>query len=365
MNGIDVARRFMDAMYENVSFQQQDHDKATSPLPLGGGNPEWTVASMMFVVLKIVLVFLLAKLILTVLSQTIFKATEHSIQTVPDDHDGETKKRRIVTIHSIGQSIAQYIVWTGAILLGLSLLGFDMKALIAVAGVSGILVAVGSQVILRDFFTGTFLIMENQYSVGEQVTIDNVEGIVESVELRFTRLRTFGGETVSIPHGSITKVVNHSRSAKRVWIHSNITYESDQETALKVLRTVCANFEKHPGVLGGPEVLGVSDTTDTGIKLTVFCETQPLEQWRIQRAIRLEIVRQFKENGILFSTIVPGGGPGTPLGSIAPAVVASSASLSASGANVQGMDTGSHNFARRSVSPSRNWVGGGGTTHQP
>ena len=120
---------------------------------------------------------------------------------------------RADTLSKLLRSVTTYVVWFLAVIQILKVgLGVDVTSILAAAGVLGVAVGFGAQSLVKDVITGFFLLFENQFSVGESVTIDGFTGSVQELGLRSTKIRSETGDMLTIPNGSIVKVVNHSRS---------------------------------------------------------------------------------------------------------------------------------------------------------
>lgn len=211
-------------------------------------------------------------------------------------HVNENKRK---TLSSLLKSIVRYVIYFVAAVNILEIFGINTASLITAAGVGGLAVGFGAQNLVKDVISGFFIIFEDQYNVGDYVEIAGASGIVESVGIRSTRLRDFGGQLHIIPNGVISLVTNHSKGVMRAKIEVRIAYEEDLDRALSVLDKICINIrEKRKDITNGPSVLGVSDLGKSGISITIVASAIPMQQWNVERELRKAIAQEFKKQGI-------------------------------------------------------------------
>lgn len=174
------------------------------------------------------------------------------------------------------------------------------KTVLAGAGILGLAVGFGAQNLVRDVITGFFILFEDQYAVGEYVTLAGVTGIVEELGLRVTKIREFGGQLHIIPNGKIDMVTNFNRGAMQAIVEVGISYEENIDRAIDVLKKMSTVFAQKwsEDLLEGPDVLGVVRFGESDIVLRVTARTKPLRQWEIERQLRKNIKEIFDEEGI-------------------------------------------------------------------
>lgn len=212
---------------------------------------------------------------------------------------GVADERRAKTLNSLTRSILQYLIFFLAGVATLDELGIDTRSIVAAAGILGLAVGFGAQNLVRDFVTGFFILFEDQYAVGDYVTVAGVSGIVESVGIRTTRVRDLGGELHIIPNGKVEQVTNHMGPGMRVLFTVRVPYEEDVDRVIEALEAL---FERLRGemenLVEGPSVLGVQDFGDAGVDLLIWAKAKPMTQWATGRELRREVRRLFVELGI-------------------------------------------------------------------
>ncbi|EGD48250.1 MscS Mechanosensitive ion channel [Ruminiclostridium papyrosolvens DSM 2782] len=208
--------------------------------------------------------------------------------------------KRIDTISTLTISIFKYTVYIGALLTILSGI-LDLKAILAAAGVGGVALGFGAQSLVKDTISGFFILLEDQYAVGDMVTIEGLTGTVEHMELRVTRLKNFTGDLYIIPNGEIRKVINHTRDNKLVIVDIPIAYSSNMAKVNEIAKKVCDEVkEKFDKFTEDPSILGITSLGEQSMNLRITARTLPNEQWEIERHIRLKIKEEFEKNGLEF-----------------------------------------------------------------
>ncbi|HOL18519.1 MAG TPA: mechanosensitive ion channel family protein [Bacillota bacterium] len=210
-----------------------------------------------------------------------------------------TEERKAHTLQPLFKQIWHYLVAVMALLIILDQLGVKLTALLATAGVAGIAIGFGAQRLVRDIITGFLLLMEDQYAVGDLITVNNFVGVVEEVGLRVTKLRDFSGDLHIIPNGNIEIVTNHARGEIRAMVDVQVSYEADLDRAIQVLEELSAEMAaQYPEIVDGPTVLGVTDLAESGIVIRLIAHTEPLKQWYIERELRRAIKKRFDRENI-------------------------------------------------------------------
>jgi len=218
----------------------------------------------------------------------------------PERIPGTWDERRVHTLRGLAWSLLRYSLYFVGGMMVLSELGIDTASLLAGVGIAGLAIGFGAQNLVRDVISGFFILFEDQFAVGDYVTVADVTGTVEEMGLRVTKVREWTGELHVIPNGEITKVTNFSRGGMGVLVEVDIAYEEDIDRAIEVLEKICkdAAADHREIVVEEPYVLGVTSLGESGITVQVFGKVQPMKQWGFARELRKRIKEGFDREGI-------------------------------------------------------------------
>jgi small conductance mechanosensitive channel len=212
-------------------------------------------------------------------------------------------KQRAETVTTVLSSLVSIVVWSVVALLVLDQLGLSLAPLLAGAGVVGIMLAFGAQTIVADFLSGLFMLVEDQFGVGDVVDLGEVTGTVEDVTLRVTTLRDVNGAVWHVPNSEVRRVVNKSQLWSRAVVDVDVAYDTDLRKAEGVIQRVADKLWQDHDFDGGdiidpPEVWGVEQLGADGVTIRLVVKTDPAEQWAIARELRLRIKEALDEAGI-------------------------------------------------------------------
>ncbi|MFC1942132.1 mechanosensitive ion channel family protein [Chloroflexota bacterium] len=218
---------------------------------------------------------------------------------------GESKeglKRRADTLQNVFMGLGRVIIILMVIFMVLSELEVAIGPILAGFGIAGIAVGFGAQFLIRDLIAGIFILMENQYRVGDVARVADVIGSVEEINLRKTVLRDLDGIVHHVPNGEIRVASNYSRHFARVNLDVPVSYGTDLDFAIGVINRVCSEMAEEEEwskvIRKMPQVLRVNNLGDSGIDIKIVGEVKPLEQWRITGEIRLRLKKAFDAEGI-------------------------------------------------------------------
>lgn len=204
------------------------------------------------------------------------------------------EEKRARTLSSLLHSVIRYTIYFIVIVMLLQEFKIDTTSIVAGAGIIGLALGVGAQSLIKDFVTGFFIILEDQYGVGDYIAISDMAGTVEEIGFRVTRLRDGNGILHIIPNGSITKVSNYTRGHMQATVNVPVPYEADMEQVFALLDEVCATVgQSVPEVIDGPTVLGVVDLKPGEIVIRIIAKTVPLQQVKVETALRRLIKEKF------------------------------------------------------------------------
>jgi small conductance mechanosensitive channel len=214
---------------------------------------------------------------------------------------------RAQTLGHVLRSISAFAVWTVAGLTILGEIGINLGPLIAGAGIAGVALGFGAQSLVKDFLAGIFIIVEDQYGVGDIIDVGEVSGTlvagtVESVSLRSTRLRSVNGTVWHVPNGTILRVGNMSQQWARALLDVSVAYGSDLDVAQAEIKRVADELWHDPAwagmVLEEPEVWGVEELAADGVTIRLVVKTQPAEQFKVLRELRVRLKQALDAAGV-------------------------------------------------------------------
>ncbi|AWI07475.1 mechanosensitive ion channel family protein [Clostridium drakei] len=196
--------------------------------------------------------------------------------------------KKAKTVGAVLKSILRYSVYFFGIFAIIEVL-FN-KIGLTFAGIGGVALGFGAQSLIKDVINGFFILFEDQFTVGDYINVDDKGGIVESMELRVTKIRDFNGDLHIIPNGLITKVTNHSRGNIRIMVDVDVSHDEDLDRAIKIISDLCDKFKaENECVTEGPKVLGISALKEDRITIRVAGKSKPMTQWDAEMKLRKEI----------------------------------------------------------------------------
>lgn len=210
--------------------------------------------------------------------------------------------RRAETIGRVLRYLVSVVLSLIAGVLILSELGVSIAPILGAAGVVGLAIGFGAQSLVKDYFTGFFLLLENQLTTGDVVEIADKSGLVEDVTLRFVRLRDYSGNVHYVPNSLITTVTNMSRGFGQAVIDVRIAYRENTDEAVDVMRSVGREMRGDarfgPAIIDDLEVAGVERWDDSAVVLRCRFKVAPLEQWGVRREYLRRLKQAFDASGI-------------------------------------------------------------------
>lgn len=242
----------------------------------------------------IVLIVFATRMIISVTNRVIDKTLKDKGKT-----NYFISNKRANTIGIILKKSVKYTVYFISVLMILEMFGVKTTSILATAGVGGLAIGFGAQSLVKDVITGFFILLEDQFAVGDYIQISSFEGIVEELGLRVTKLRDFSGELHIIPNGEIHVVTNRTRGAMRAVVNVEIAYEEDINKAIRVIEELSREIrDSNELILEGPTVLGVDAFGASGVSIRITAKTQAMEQWDVERTIRKKIKEAFDRENI-------------------------------------------------------------------
>lgn len=245
-------------------------------------------------VIKILIIIIVIKVLVSLINKLIARALGNK-----KGKNIFVNNKRANTICEVLKKIVKYVLYFIGIMMVLDMFNVNTTSILATAGIGGLAIGFGAQSLVKDIITGFFILIEDQYAVGDFISIESLEGIVEQLDLRVTKLRDFSGDLHIIPNGTVQVVTNKSRGAMRALVKVFVAYEEDIEKVSKILEGLCDDIKSNnDSILDGPSILGITDLGESNISITIVAKTKPMEQWAIEREIRKKIKEAFHKESI-------------------------------------------------------------------
>ena len=214
----------------------------------------------------------------------------------------ERRKQRVRALGAILRSAASVTIFSIAGFAVLGDLGINLAPLLASAGVVGVAIGFGAQNLVRDYLSGIFMLVEDQYGVGDVITVGDATGTVENVTLRITRVRDVNGIVWHIRNGAIETVGNESQGWARAVIDFPVPFESDLVTIRNVLQGAGDRMWNEPTwravMLEAPEVWGAQEISTDEVVMRMVAKTAPLRQWEVEREMRARVKAALHQAGV-------------------------------------------------------------------
>jgi small-conductance mechanosensitive channel len=248
-----------------------------------------------------VLGILIVLIILSQMSRWIVKWLERFVPEKDSLQAAEAKKRA-QTLGNILRHALLIVICFIALMMILGELGIQLGPLLATAGIGALAVGFGAQSLVKDVISGFFIILENQYRIGDVIEVAGVSGLVESVSLRKTVLRDLEGKVHTVPNGEIKVVSNLSKEWSRVVLDIGISYREEIDPIIDLLTQIGKELEAEEpykrAILEPAQILGVERFGESQLVIRMIVKTMPLKQWEVGRELRRRIKNRFDEKGI-------------------------------------------------------------------
>lgn len=222
----------------------------------------------------------------------------------PRDRDMaiERYRARASAVAGMLSSVGTFVIVAVAILFALSAVGVNIAPLLASAGIAGIAIGFGAQTIVRDFLSGVFMILENQYGVGDVVTVNGITGTVEDVGLRITTMRDFDGTVWYVTNGSVTELGNRSQGWSVAVVDVPVDHSADLEQAKEVLLQTVSELQHDPAwstrMMPDEPIVGVESITSSSVTMRIRLHTVHEQQVSIAREIRVRAMKALDQAGV-------------------------------------------------------------------
>jgi small-conductance mechanosensitive channel len=252
--------------------------------------------------IRILIIVAVGAVLWFVLNKFLPPIVRRAVARTKDKESKEGMEKRTKTLLSIFKGIGRVFIVMIAIMMVLDEVGVPIAPVLAGFGIVGIAIGFGAQYLIRDLIAGMFIIMENQYRVGDVARVADIAGLVEEVTLRKTVLRDLDGIVHHVPNGEIRVASNFTRHFARVNLNVSVGYGTDLDHAISVINRVgkeLAVDEKWRKVIKSPpQVLRVDNLGDSGIDIKILGDVKPIEQWAVMGELRLRLKKAFDAEGI-------------------------------------------------------------------
>ena len=250
------------------------------------------------VMMRVIIIIVAAWLLLKILQRGITTLRERLASRMDDRESA----KRAETLGRVFRYLATVVVSLIAGMLVLAELGVSVAPILGAAGVVGLAVGFGAQSLVKDFFTGFFLLLENQIRQGDVVKIGDHAGSVEVVTLRYVQLRDYDGNVHYVPNGNISTVINMTRGFSNAVMDIRVAFRENVDQVMAVMHSVAAELREDPDfrpkILADLEMAGVDSWADSAVIIRCRLRTMPLEQWGIKREYLRRLKAAFDEHGI-------------------------------------------------------------------
>lgn len=265
---------------------------------LGVTNPE-IMWEFILTMLRVLLIFLVAAILMKLSSKLILTLKMHMRERAEDDIE---EIKRIETVGRVFRYIATIVISIIAVVEVLHQLGISVAPVLAAAGVVGVAVGFGAQSLIKDYFNGFFILLENQIRQGDVVEAGDKAGLVEEVTLRYVRMRDYSGNVHYVPNGLITTVTNMSRGFAQAVIDVGVAYRENIDEVIEVMKRVGTELRQDERlaskILDDMEMAGVEALDNSAVVIRCRFKVLPLEQWGIKREYLKRIKAAFDAQGI-------------------------------------------------------------------
>lgn len=269
------------------------------------GLPRQIVRFLLDQPLKLALVLLLAVIGARVGSRVAQRSVTGLAGRTPLRQPSARADQRARTLAGVAASVVRIFVWTVAGLLMLDVVGLNLGPLVAGASVVGVALAFGAQSLVRDFLSGFFVLVEDQFGVGDVITIADTTGTVEEINLRVTRLRATDGTVWFVPNGEIRKVGNSAKEWARALVDVVLSNKADLSAATAAIAEEAAGVARDPAwvesILEEPEVLGVESVGVESVTVRVSVKVAPAARAVLARELRTRISARLQRDGVVSS----------------------------------------------------------------
>ena len=261
-----------------------------------------TKASIIKDLILVVIVIVLGKLLLEVISRIIKKAFDDKM-----DQDGY-RKVRIETLSKNLYSVVKFILGFIIVMIILDMIGVNTQSIIATAGIGGVAIAFGAQTLVKDIVTGTIIIVDDTFRVGDWIKAAGVEGTVETLGMRHTKIRDYDGSLHTIPNSQITNIQNLNSGPIKfecnIYLSYEVSYQELEEIVINVREKLKANKDLAKYILEDVSLFGIMEMNERSYVAKTTAIAMPGHQWALAREERKIIIEEIHQRNLNPSTQV-------------------------------------------------------------
>jgi small conductance mechanosensitive channel len=217
-------------------------------------------------------------------------------------HESGARAQQLRTVAGVITSVGTFLILFVAAMMVLSVVQINMGPLLASAGVAGLAIGFGAQTLVHDVINGFFILLENQYAVGDVVRVAGVKGTVEAMSMRNTTLRDDDGTLHIVPNSEIKIVSNLTRDWAQISLHVSVAYNEDSDRVVKLLTQLAEEVRNDPAfrddIVAEPQVPGIERVSGGEVDYLLLVKTRPGQQYRVSREMRRRIKDCFQKNKI-------------------------------------------------------------------
>lgn len=252
--------------------------------------------------IRVIVIIVIALAIFLACRPVIRSVMKRALSRRMSGEDETEIQKRTVTLSSILVRIVGILILIVTVITILPEFGVNITTLIAAIGIGGLAIAFAAQSIVRDVITGFFIFLEDQYRVGDVVSIAGISGVVEEIGLRRTVLRDLDAFVHSIPNGKVEMSTNMTKKYSRVNLNVSVGYGENLKRVIDTINRICHEMAEEPqwkdDFITTPSVLRVDKLGDSGIDIKILGDTKPSKQWAIMGELRLRLKNVFDNEGI-------------------------------------------------------------------
>jgi small conductance mechanosensitive channel len=247
---------------------------------------------------KIVLVVVGAYILIRVLRAIANKSTDLQIRKLPPG----VRVQQVRTVAGVLTSVAVFVIYFVALLMVLGQLGLNLAPMLASAGIAGLAIGFGAQTLVHDFLNGFFILLENQYDIGDTVRIAGVKGAVERMSLRTTILRDEDGTVHTVPNSAIQIVSNTTRDWSQLALKVTVAYSEPSDKIVSLLKQIGADVRNDEtfsqDIVSDIDVPGIDRVGNGEAEYLVLIKTRPNKQYAVSREMRRRIKECFEKDNV-------------------------------------------------------------------